>query len=656
MLLLSDSSDAKQIPPDAPLLTGYALPSGDFYVLAMTWPAPEVARPGCVWTHSLLIPQFSLELDDPNLLAVFERPRDEESWRTYGRSLTIKGNGSPTSGPNDPSVPTILWSLYDPPTPPVDLRQAAIGDPGRHSLLMSLWSQQWPSLRANFSFAEAPRVARRIDGDLMDLEITKSPQRSSWEQPRGRPSPRTVGRIVDRPVPEWCNALARDLRKRSGLREFLWEFGPTVKPTRESLWALASVWVALDPAVTSVGLDAALTAITRAFPNPDEGVELKGAVLGTGTQKKLPHPVDKGQLALALADADLSRIIDGDFEPLVKDLMDSDGESVIRAIETIESKKRSKQARGFLEAVGGAISNEQLALWAGAHPRAIAYLAKNSEELATKPALWTAMPFEDLWPGPARSNAAKGKREAILVAMLAADATPFVSAALSEWSDGSELFLNAASASSFSPSQLSLLQEIPDRAILDWLRDHGPAPAVAAALLETWKPKKLSKVPVGEWDALQGMGIRLTDFTLGLFYLAATAPDANLGPARAVAAYMELIDRLPSGLKKKAKRLLDEELNTDAGMAHAATTRLVDAFIDGDWPARHLFEVQKPEAFRLIADVSSPSFLGERLLPVLAEGSASDMQRDAIWDALESAEDVSALQKAVSFLRRVSPF
>src|ERR1700754_317149 len=97
MLTLSDSPDAKQIAPGVPLFNGYPLPSGEFFVLAMTWPASEIRRPGCVWTHSLWLPPDTLrEPSLASLLGCFRRPQGEESFSGYSHELTpILDVGSP---------------------------------------------------------------------------------------------------------------------------------------------------------------------------------------------------------------------------------------------------------------------------------------------------------------------------------------------------------------------------------------------------------------------------------------------------------------------------------------------------------------------------------------------------------------------------------
>ena len=76
MLVLSDASGSgSRIPPNG-YLTGYPLAEAGKYVLARTWAAPEMSRPGCVWTHSLLIdfPDLARLGSADELLERFRRP------------------------------------------------------------------------------------------------------------------------------------------------------------------------------------------------------------------------------------------------------------------------------------------------------------------------------------------------------------------------------------------------------------------------------------------------------------------------------------------------------------------------------------------------------------------------------------------------------
>ena len=70
-------------------VTAYPLLESGYYVVAKTWYADEMKRPGCVWTHSLLIPFDTLNhLDDFKRLAcLFKRPSLDGSLDEYSRTI-----------------------------------------------------------------------------------------------------------------------------------------------------------------------------------------------------------------------------------------------------------------------------------------------------------------------------------------------------------------------------------------------------------------------------------------------------------------------------------------------------------------------------------------------------------------------------------------
>lgn len=57
-------------------ITAYPLRDCNYYVVAKTWYATEMERPGCVWTHSLLVDVTSIpdDFDFRDLLSLFKRP------------------------------------------------------------------------------------------------------------------------------------------------------------------------------------------------------------------------------------------------------------------------------------------------------------------------------------------------------------------------------------------------------------------------------------------------------------------------------------------------------------------------------------------------------------------------------------------------------
>ena len=85
MLILSDLSGPGGGDQFDPYLTGYPLESTGRYALAYTWPAPEMGRPGCVWTHTLLLGEELLaDMNNPEeFLKLFRRPTAPSSFGDY---------------------------------------------------------------------------------------------------------------------------------------------------------------------------------------------------------------------------------------------------------------------------------------------------------------------------------------------------------------------------------------------------------------------------------------------------------------------------------------------------------------------------------------------------------------------------------------------
>src|SRR5437016_3929075 len=52
---VTDSSGPEKSDGFETAFTGLPVPETDYYALFCTWPAPEMPRPGCVWSHVLLV-------------------------------------------------------------------------------------------------------------------------------------------------------------------------------------------------------------------------------------------------------------------------------------------------------------------------------------------------------------------------------------------------------------------------------------------------------------------------------------------------------------------------------------------------------------------------------------------------------------------------
>ncbi len=60
VLRMSDLSGSNIVAGFEEYLTGYPLESANMYVFAKTWYAAEMPRPGCVWTHTVFVPETAM--------------------------------------------------------------------------------------------------------------------------------------------------------------------------------------------------------------------------------------------------------------------------------------------------------------------------------------------------------------------------------------------------------------------------------------------------------------------------------------------------------------------------------------------------------------------------------------------------------------------
>lgn len=103
MKLLSDWSEyTVGKGEDSAYITCYPLTDGRFYVIAKTWYAEEMQRPGCVWTHSLIIniDELPAEFDFRDLDGLFRRPQ-KESFDSYTTPISIDATNEKVIGANN---------------------------------------------------------------------------------------------------------------------------------------------------------------------------------------------------------------------------------------------------------------------------------------------------------------------------------------------------------------------------------------------------------------------------------------------------------------------------------------------------------------------------------------------------------------------------
>jgi hypothetical protein len=259
----SDLASGTRLSGDESYLTGLPLPDSRKYVLMRTWAAPEMPRPGCVWTHALILDQRALSSLPAFsvLLTMFRRPNAPDM---SGYEDPVEADMKAASRPADALLTaTIIESHYGGSgrtTLPANIEPTKL-----ESAILAVWSQQWPRLRAAFSFQTAAATERRRS-EVATFEIQVGPTEE----------------FVAGKCEEWALVAGRDAAANavSPLRRFLWRYSRDLANSRAHYRSLVELYIGtVDVEETPKELASKLF---DAFPDPAEGAILKFDLIGSG--------------------------------------------------------------------------------------------------------------------------------------------------------------------------------------------------------------------------------------------------------------------------------------------------------------------------------------------------------------------------------------
>ena len=286
MLVMSDLSGQSFVGGFDGYLTGYPLLEANVFALARTWYAPEMDRPGCVWTHTLLIKFGDLARfsDLSTLSGLFKRPtRSQASWGKYDQPVKVDESGSPSQQPayalQETKVTSICDALYSSDTASV-IVPSTEADTFEH-LFLSIWEQQWPRLRRRFAFCTGALESREIAGRNFDLQciptnfagLGSTPGRQSIII-NGKPE---AGKLRD----EVLNTILGDLTKpEERFRSFLQNYGADAPQLRSAFPPLVSAWLLTKNGIRDEDAYGSIVAeVARLFPEKRTVATLKSDLI-----------------------------------------------------------------------------------------------------------------------------------------------------------------------------------------------------------------------------------------------------------------------------------------------------------------------------------------------------------------------------------------
>jgi hypothetical protein len=234
-----------------PYLTGYPLADSGLYALSMTWPAPEMPRPGCVWTHTLLISFADLAvMEVPSALAsLFARPTNLRL-DAYNDGVTVDFS-SPFRDELDVDgarcIALFASALYGHPNEQIWARRPSGVDVD--DVVLRIWDQQWPRLRRSFKFCTLTSRDRSQDSLQFDLQLTLGGGSSSQLRFASNHEGFEAKEVQDE---IWVLDLVQDAVQpsRSSLRQMLRLLGADVLGGREAMSPICMLHAVLEAGTT----------------------------------------------------------------------------------------------------------------------------------------------------------------------------------------------------------------------------------------------------------------------------------------------------------------------------------------------------------------------------------------------------------------------
>lgn len=386
--------------------TGLPLAGTNFYALFCTWLAPEMRRPGCVWSHVLLIPLADLaELPDlGQLRRVFHRP-DSTHWGGYRAEVRfrVEGEASSLSPSMMGDAEKMLMGLYLAP------KRSAVFPASNaqrtEDLIFALWSQQWPRLRRNFRFSSGSFADRgRGTTTAFDLQVSPEASRRAWQ--RGGDYLLLDSAAARDPVraaeaQPWISAALDDLVAPNSreLRSFLREFGADVNDPRSAFEALA---LAFERVVIRPSSDWAetLESIGEMFSDPSDACRLKELLISPRDLPTSEQDLDRNLAIVAfLLATDRSkpyRKVSPDFAGLARRLWPGRRTEVLALLAQLVRQQEYPSAINFAAAVAEAVQPSELGLILEQRPELIPLFLGHRPTLASHVGTWQ-LPTNSQW-------------------------------------------------------------------------------------------------------------------------------------------------------------------------------------------------------------------------------------------------------------------
>jgi hypothetical protein len=445
VLRMSDLSGTNVVPGFEEYLTGYPLDALSLYAFAKTWYAPEMPRPGCVWTHTLFVPGDCMA-DIPNLealISLFVRPQSTKHFAGYSKAIQFDAKETQNYGASSGSgigiqVADLIETLYL-----QNRENVLIGTQSSRSYEMALfkvWSQQWPSLRKAFTFCTGALSARGLGRKPFDVQCSPNSLVREITAASVAKQSQEMSLLIksDPQQPSWFVTATEDALNPvvGGFRQLLWAFadGADRKFYTQFAQLIEKFLISSERSIEET-----ITLVAEKFPTADTGCGLKSAFFGSGRNIPGFKPFDEGEILAALASTPHYEAFNSEALMLKSRGTDLCNRSVDSARQTISKLFRSTVnplGEGILAGMMEAINPGMARAVTSEQPQFLPTLFRAKPELGQSAELWIAAGdrkrelFEAL---VSHSDLSEHLIQAIALALLESDSEFLIKRALETW-------------------------------------------------------------------------------------------------------------------------------------------------------------------------------------------------------------------------------
>jgi hypothetical protein len=263
--------------------------------------------------------------------------------------------------------------------------------------IFSVWSQQWPKLRREFTFSTGSLGDRRHAGIAFDLQVAPINSERLWVRtrvptlllnyPAQSPEPFSMT------VPEWVDLAVDDLRNGSDqrFRRFLFDFGSDIQKPRVAFRKLADLYMRIDTAAESAWKEL-LCSVGESFPAQTDAIRLKRSLVSLpaylSPTEKLERAWGIGSFLLDSPYSEAYPSLDFDFTSSAVSFWNEKREETIALLSRLVHREEMVAASSLAEGIARAVEASSLRAIAEVHGELVPLVIRHNPALAFEIDTW----------------------------------------------------------------------------------------------------------------------------------------------------------------------------------------------------------------------------------------------------------------------------